>query len=205
MMTKQPLEVWCTTMSLLRHNPQDVAWLIHESAPELFALIFGSKAIPLLTDFVQRSHNRFSYKNIRVAQAGDRVLGMATILKAEDIHDNADDRTVLSWWEKLRLQLAQRLILSRILQHDYPTGSFYISNLAVHAEYRGRGIGTQLLLQCIADAIAAGASTVFISVDIENSRAYKLYESLGFQVVTTKTMRLFGTTIGSRVLALSIP
>ncbi|RCJ35422.1 hypothetical protein A6770_16645 [Nostoc minutum NIES-26] len=126
-MTKQPLEVWCTTMSLLRHNPQDVAWLIHESAPELFALIFGSKAIPLLTDFVQRSHNRFSYKNIRVAQAGDRVLGIAIILKAEDIHDNADDRTVLSSWQKLRLQLAQRLILSRILQHDYPTGSFYIS------------------------------------------------------------------------------
>lgn len=87
---------------------------------------------------LQRSHNRFSHRYIRIAEADGQVLGMATVVPAADIHNNADYRTVLSSWEQLRLQLAQRLILSRVLQHGYPSGTFYIANLAVYPEYRGK-------------------------------------------------------------------
>jgi hypothetical protein len=48
-------------MSLAHHDPTEVARLIYESAPSLFALMFGSCAIACLTNLVQRSHNRFSY------------------------------------------------------------------------------------------------------------------------------------------------
>lgn len=191
-------------MSLERDNPQDVAWLIYESAPELFALIFGRKAVPILTALVKRSHNRFSHRYIRVAQASSRVLGIAIVVGAAEVNDNADYHTVLSFWGQLRLQLVQSLILNRVLKHDYPPGTFYIANLAVHPDDRAKGIGTQLLLRCIADAKAAEASAVFISVSIDNPRAQKLYESLGFQVVAAKTMRLFRAAIGTRVLAVSL-
>lgn len=203
-MTILPMDVWCTPMSLERDNPQDVAWLIYESAPELFALIFGRKAVPILTALVKRSRNRFSHRYIRVAQASSRVLGIAIVVGAADVNDNADYHTVLSFWGQLRLQLVQSLILNRVLKHDYPPGTFYIANLAVHPDYRAKGIGTQLLLRCIADAKAAEASAVFISVSIDNPRAQKLYESLGFQVVAAKTMHLFRSALGTRVLALSL-
>lgn len=198
------MDVCCTPMSLERDNPQDVAWLIYESAPELFALIFARNAVPILTALVKRSHNRFSHRYIRVAQASSRVLGIAIVVGAAEVNDNADYHTVLSFWGQLRLQLVQSLILNRVLKHDYPPGTFYIANLAVHPKDRAKGIGTQLLLRCIADAKAAEASAVFISVSIDNPRAQKLYESLGFQVVAAKTMRVIGAAIGTRVLALSL-
>ena len=191
-------------MSLACHNLRDVTRLIYESAPELFALMFGSQAILYLTDFVQRSHNRFSHQYIRIAEIDHQVVGIIILVPAAHINDDADYPAVLKFGKQLRLKLVQSLILRHVLQHDYPAGTFYIGNLAVAAEYQNQGIGSQLLSQSIIE-LAASSSTILISVDIDNLRAQKLYESLGFQVVASKTMRLLKTTIGSRTLALSIP
>ncbi|MEB3358342.1 MAG: N-acetyltransferase [Synechococcales bacterium] len=188
-------------MSLERHQPEEVAALIYESAPELFALIFGPQAIALLTHFVGRSHNRYSHQYVRVAAIGHRVVGMASFVPAARVTDEADYRDVLSFGQRLWLKWVRYLLLRHILQHSYPAGSFYIGSLAVAAEHRNQGIGRQLLAHCIAEAKPT-ASPVFISVDIENGRAQKLYESLGFQVIETKTLRLPGRVIGSRVLTL---
>ncbi len=191
-------------MSLERHFPETVAQLIYDSAPELFGLLFGQTAIPIIQNFVLGSHNRFSHRYIQVAEAGHQVIGMATILPATALQDNADERIVLNFWARLRRQMAYRLILDRVLEQNYPTGSFYIANLAVQPTYRGQGIGTQLLQHCITHAKASGSKQLFISVDIHNPRAQKLYESLGFEVVTTKTIALLNARIGSRVLARSV-
>lgn len=67
-MAQQSHNVYYLPMSLSRHNLGEVACLIYESAPELFALMFGSHAIARLTDLVQRLHNRFSHQYIRVAE-----------------------------------------------------------------------------------------------------------------------------------------
>lgn len=190
-------------MSLQRHNSQDVAQLICDSAPAVFKLLFGRTAIQILEQFVKGDHNRFSHRHVRVAESGGQVVGIATIVPAVELNDEADYDSILNVWAQLRRTLAHRLILDRVLEHAYPANSFYIANLAVHPAYRGRGIGTQLLLHCITEAKASGANQVFISVDINNPRAQKLYESLGFQVATTKVMPILRKTIGSRVLVLS--
>lgn len=205
-------------MSLDRHDPQAVASLIYESAPELFTLMFGPWAIGCLTDLIPRSHNRFSYQYIRVAELDRRIVGIATLLPAAALSDQADYLDRLNLSQRLWLHLIEQLLLRHLLQHDYPAGSFYIGNLAVAPECRNQGIGRQLLGQCIAEASIAEAASfteaqdpaaetnrIYISVDVSNSRAQKLYESLGFQEVGTKTIRLFGVAIGSRSLALSIP
>ncbi|GAB4379727.1 MAG: hypothetical protein Kow00121_34450 [Elainellaceae cyanobacterium] len=191
-------------MLLEHHGSQEVAQLIYDSAPEMFALLFGQTAVQTIQKLVQRSHNRFSHRYVRVAESAHRVVGIATILPAIALTDDADYSSVLSAWAQLRWKLAHRLILDRVLEHTYPADTFYIANLAVHPDYRGNGIGTQLLLHCIAEAQASDANQVFISVDINNPRAQKLYESLGFQVVATKTISLLRKTIGSHVLALSL-
>lgn len=197
-------------MSLADHQPKPVANLIYQSAPPMFGLMFGGKAIPILTDLVQRSQNRFSHRYVRVAEAGEltggqrnQILGVATLVAAEVLKETADYQACLNRWQQLRLQCADTLILNRLVRHDYPPGTLYIANLAVDTAYRGQGIGTQLLQSCIAEAATIKASHVYISVDIDNPRAQKLYESLGFQVIETKTLRL-GQAVGSRVLALSL-
>lgn len=209
-MAQQSEKIYYLPMSLARHNSKEVARLIYESAPELFTLMFGSYAIACLNDLIRRSHNRFSHRYIRVAEIDGRAVGMVTFVPAADVNASADYGEILNFGQKLWLKLVQHLLLRHVLQHNYPVGSFYIGNLAVNAKYQNQGIGRQLLLQCIAEAKSiteaeTASSTIFISVDVSNVRAQKLYESLGFQVVEMKAIRLFGNLIGSRILSLSIP
>jgi len=98
--------------------------------------------------------------------------------------------------------LVKRFILPLVLQQDYPQESFYIGNLAVTSRYRNQGIGQQLLSNCI-DEAAARSGSVYISVDVDNVRAKKLYESMGFQIVQEKVIGLGGFRVGCLVLALS--
>jgi ribosomal protein S18 acetylase RimI-like enzyme len=194
-------------MSLAHHNCQDVAGLIYESAPDLFTLMFGSQAIPYLTEFVRRSQNRFSHQYIRIAVLNHQVVGIAVLVPADKLHHNADYHDALNPSQRLWLSLLQRLILNRVLQHDFPTGAFYVGNLAVATPHRNQGIGRQLLLNCIAEVgnVSHTATPIYISVDVNNSRAQKLYESLGFQILTTKAIGVGGMRVGSNLLLLDIP
>jgi ribosomal-protein-alanine N-acetyltransferase len=61
-----------------------------------------------------------------------------------------------------------------------------ITNLAVHAEYRRRSIGWQLLLHAFQLGHAAGARFAVLEVGRFNRAARALYEKLGFVVVHTR-------------------
>ncbi|MGB3612553.1 MAG: N-acetyltransferase [Elainellaceae cyanobacterium] len=199
-------------MSCDRHPTDAIASLIYASAPALFNLMFGPKqwAIHRLSALIERPNNRFSHRHIRVAEVdhsavgasavGVSAVGMIVMLPADQLKSTADYRDAFGLSQGLWLTLLQRLLLRHLLRHDYPAGSFYIGNLAVASDHRNRGIGHQLLSQCISEASPA---EIFISVDVDNPRAQKLYESLGFQAVDTKTIRVLDTTIGSRILSLN--
>ena len=201
-MDQQRATVHYVPMSLERHNPRAVAFLIRESAPELFALMFGPCAIRYLTELVQRSHNQFSYQYVHIAELDHKVVGLATLIPATCVNDAADYLDVLNLVQKLWLKLMQRFFLPSVLKLVYPVGSLYIGNLAVVAEYRNQGIGCQLLKHCITEATVR-SSTIFISVSVSNGRAQKLYESLGFQEVGKKIICLFGITLGSKILSIT--
>nr|MBC7244890.1 GNAT family N-acetyltransferase [Chloroflexota bacterium] len=60
-----------------------------------------------------------------------------------------------------------------------------ISNVAVHPDFRGRGIGRQLMKAAIQEARHHGACLVILEVQKENAPAHQLYEELGFQIYDT--------------------
>lgn len=64
-------------------------------------------------------------------------------------------------------------------------GDFYIYGLVVRPEYRGRGYGRQLMLHMLADLAARGPEPMYIEVESENTPAWTLYRSLGFELVAT--------------------
>lgn len=202
-MERQAIEgVIYSPMNLEEHDTRGVAKLIEASAPELFQLTFGSKAVEILSQLVERSHNRFSHRYIRVAVLRGKVIGMIVQVPAERLQNEADYEQLFSRSQRLRLKLANGLILRHLLRHDYPEKSLYIGNLAVDSAYQSCGIGSQLLGQCIAEA-DQNHRDLFISVDIANGRAQKLYERFGFGQVETKAIRLPGLAVGSRVLVRS--
>lgn len=58
----------------------------------------------------------------------------------------------------------------------------YLKIICVGAEFRGRGVGTELM-HFIEERIFRDSPNVFLCVSSFNPRAKKLYESLGYEIV----------------------
>lgn len=62
----------------------------------------------------------------------------------------------------------------------------HLTLLAVHPDYRGRGLGELLLISLLQDAIARKLEWATLEVNVNNSTALNLYHKYGFQVVGTR-------------------
>ena len=62
----------------------------------------------------------------------------------------------------------------------------HISTLAVHPEYRERGIGRRLLEEVLIEALRLGADLVTLEVRESNEGPIDLYEKFGFRVKARK-------------------
>ena len=59
----------------------------------------------------------------------------------------------------------------------------YITSVSVLQEWKGRGIASTLMEQCIRHAKGPGYERIELEVDSENAAAIKLYEKKGFMVI----------------------
>jgi ribosomal protein S18 acetylase RimI-like enzyme len=62
----------------------------------------------------------------------------------------------------------------------------WISNLTVDAGYRQRGIARAMLAAGIAHLRARGAGSITLGVDANDPAPFRLYQSVGFEVVTSQ-------------------
>lgn len=83
--------------------------------------------------------------------------------------------------ELWRLALAEGDPVGVLLLAESPeTGDWETSYVGVVPEARRRGFGRELMRKALAEARAAGASCLTLSVDARNRPAWDLYHSLGF-------------------------
>jgi ribosomal protein S18 acetylase RimI-like enzyme len=68
----------------------------------------------------------------------------------------------------------------------HPPGYTEISAVCTHADFRGQGLATRLVL-AVADGIRARGETPFLHTSASNTNAIRLYESLGFRLRRTLT------------------
>jgi ribosomal protein S18 acetylase RimI-like enzyme len=64
----------------------------------------------------------------------------------------------------------------------------YISNLAVSREFRRRGIAQELLIECEQITIDWGYAELYLHVMADNLGGRRLYEKLGYEIVSTETV-----------------
>jgi ribosomal-protein-alanine N-acetyltransferase len=69
----------------------------------------------------------------------------------------------------------------------------HITNLAVHPEWRRRGVARRLLATALAEGVSRGVVLAFLEVRPTNTRALALYDSLGFQVIGRRNGYYFDT------------
>jgi [ribosomal protein S18]-alanine N-acetyltransferase len=67
----------------------------------------------------------------------------------------------------------------RLSMNERPSAA-YIETIEVDREWRGRGVGGELLRRMEGSAQAAGATTLWLHVDAENNSAIRLYEAHGY-------------------------
>lgn len=59
----------------------------------------------------------------------------------------------------------------------------HISNIAVHPDYRRRGLGRMLLIRLLEEAVSRGATKASLEVRRSNVAAQQMYGGFGFKVV----------------------
>ena len=89
----------------------------------------------------------------------------------------------------------KRLAFSAFMRDEHP-GQLQMEGIAVHADARGRGIGTCLLEETCAVARRVGLSHVRLEVINTNPRARMLYEREGFEPGPVHRLPLVGRWFG---------
>lgn len=62
----------------------------------------------------------------------------------------------------------------------------HVCTIAVHPQWRGRGLGELLLLSLLEQGLASGASRATLEVRVSNRVAHELYRKYGFEVVSRR-------------------
>ena len=67
-------------------------------------------------------------------------------------------------------------------------GSYFVANVAVHPNYRGRGIGKQLTERAIRHVREHQGNQVYLQVRDDNEIAIQIYRNLGFDEISRRTL-----------------
>ena len=70
--------------------------------------------------------------------------------------------------------------------YGYDGDVFHLMNLAVVADYRGRGLAKALMREFLDEAARHKAADAWLEVAVNNEEALGLYKALGFEVVRTR-------------------
>lgn len=118
----------------------------------------------------QNTTGGFSYRNAWIWEEETRVMGM---LLAYPLDDPYVIENIHAFPEVVRPLIE--------LEAEAP-GSFYINGLATFPEFRGRGIGLQLLKLAEHKAPDFACSELSLIVADGNKQAISLYQKCGYQV-----------------------
>lgn len=133
-----------------------------------------------------REEGSFSYRNTHILEDMGQVMGMLIGYSIDDPYEMGDmEKTPEAFRPLVELE-AQA------------PGSWYVNVVAVHAEHRGRGLGSRLLghAEHVARQTRNGAMSIIF--ESRNLRAYRLYQRLGYHEVARRPRTSFpGDATGS--------
>jgi len=159
--------------------------LVLFSAPTFLPAVFGPGIDRAVEEMAAGQGTLFSHEHAVIAEEAGTVRGMllaySGVVKAAQ-----DPRTGLALLGVLRTGMIRRL--PRLLKLQSTIGrigknEYYISNVAVYPEQRGRGIGSLLIARASDEAQKSAIVRLVLDVETENPDAQRLYERLGFRVV----------------------
>lgn len=138
----------------------------------------GEDYATLLKQIAESEKSQYSYLNALIAETNNTPIGAAIGYDGAKLHElRATTYSIIH----------NTLGRTPSIPDETEAGEFYIDSIAVLPEYRGMGIGKQLITAIRDKALSDGHARVGLIVDFDNPRAEELYTSLGFTRVGTRT------------------
>jgi ribosomal-protein-alanine N-acetyltransferase len=81
----------------------------------------------------------------------------------------------------------------------------HITNVALHPDYRGNGMGRLLMTELLARSAALGASRITLEVRVSNKAARGLYRSLGFMDMGIRRKYYSDNDEDAIIMCLNVP
>jgi ribosomal protein S18 acetylase RimI-like enzyme len=111
----------------------------------------------------EREGTLFSFQNCKLVERDDQVIGMLVAFPMRVDSEYIETDPVL--------------VPYSVLEEDE---SYYICGMAIEAAQRGRGLGTQLLVEAELSGRALGFNKLSLIVFEQNAAAKRLYERSGY-------------------------
>ena len=137
----------------------------------------GENYTTILKQIAEHENSQYSYLNTLIAEINNTPVGVVIGYDGAKLHQLRATTYSIIYNELGR---------TPSIPDETQAGEFYLDTLAVLPEYRGAGIGRQLINAICDKAFSQGHSRVGLIVDFDNPRAETLYTSLGFTRVGTK-------------------
>lgn len=138
-----------------------------------------ASALDFMRHFTQGQNNQYSWQNCWVVESEGAIVGAVNVYDGAALH--LLRQPVIDY-------IQTHYNKSLLVEDETEAGEFYIDSVGVLPACRGAGIGTNLLQFLINEYVGKNGQTLGLLVEKENLGAQRLYQKLGFQLVSDRVI-----------------
>ncbi|MGI9606207.1 MAG: GNAT family N-acetyltransferase [Acidimicrobiales bacterium] len=163
------------------------------AADGAFRAMLGSEMERIVAvAYVEKGHD-LSFERAVFAEVDGRLVGMASGYTSDEHRASSDEplrKAAGARMVRMLLVMAVGRSMFRFIQ-TVPDGDFYLQDVAVDDDHRGKGIGALLIDAMEERARQSGCRRFVLDVAEKNSGAQRLYERRGMRVEAISKRVLF--------------
>lgn len=181
-------------LDINEYDINQISEMVYETDQNLFSTFLDKdpvQAVAKLKKLIESGKNSYGHEHIYLAEdENGNIQGVLVGFRGDEIgfvQEAKIFKATMTFKDFLKLTFIKpvydRLTASSIHEDD-----FYIGNLVVSANLRGKGIGSKIIEQSFELAREKGCKRVLLDVIFENHGAKKLYERIGFKKCCEKNL-----------------
>ena len=172
-------EQWNMTVNIRNARVEDIPHMAYVAIQAFggYAEVMYEGAIPgrtaqqIVEHRLSRGATTSSISNSRIAEDNGTVLGGLHAFPMDLSENDPQDLLIPE----------DRYPVFAPFEHLHANGSYYINAVAVYPQFRGQGVGTELMEKAEAEAVAMSFDYASLHVFAENANAVQLYEKIGYR------------------------
>jgi len=181
-------------LDISKYDMDKISEMIYETDQNLFGTFLDkdpAKAVSKLKMLIESGKNSYGHEHIYIAEdENGSIQGVLVAFRGDEIgffQEAKIFRTTMTFKDFLKLTFLKP-VYDRLTASSIQGDDFYIGNLVVSANLRGKGIGSKIIEHSFELARKKGCKRVLLDVIFENPGAKKLYERIGFRKCCEKNL-----------------